>query len=284
MDPFAGRLRRRCSSTPRAGRLAAARDRARGRDRQRRDRGAAARARGGGAEGRGRCARSPASTSRRSSATSPALRAAWPRARALCAVVKADGYGHGAVPSARAALAGGRHRGWRWRPPTRRRSCGPAGSTAPILVMGAISAEELPIALGRRRRAGRLERAVRRRDVALGRDARRCAIHVKLDTRHGPARDPRRRPRRWRVAERVLARRPALELAGAMTHFATADERPGVRRRAARARSRRSSASCVARAPGTRRPRRQQRRDAARRRRATSTWSAAGSRSTAATR
>ena len=26
---------------------------------------------------------------------------------ALCAVVKADGYGHGAVPAARAALAGG---------------------------------------------------------------------------------------------------------------------------------------------------------------------------------
>ena len=29
---------------------------------------------------------------------------------ALCAVVKADGYGHGALPSARAALAGGA--GW----------------------------------------------------------------------------------------------------------------------------------------------------------------------------
>ncbi len=30
-----------------------------------------------------------------------------PAARELCAVVKADGYGHGAVPAARAALAGG---------------------------------------------------------------------------------------------------------------------------------------------------------------------------------
>ena len=36
----------------------------------------------------------------------PAARAAAPGA-ALCAVVKADGYGHGAVPAARAALAGG---------------------------------------------------------------------------------------------------------------------------------------------------------------------------------
>src|SRR5919197_1114941 len=43
---------------------------------------------------------------------------------ALCAVVKADGYGHGAVPAARAALAGAR-----------------------LLVMGALSAEELDTAL-----------------------------------------------------------------------------------------------------------------------------------------
>ena len=31
----------------------------------------------------------------------------WRAARTACAVVKADGYGHGAVPVARAALAGG---------------------------------------------------------------------------------------------------------------------------------------------------------------------------------
>ena len=35
------------------------------------------------------------------------LRAATRAGVALCAVVKADGYGHGAVPAARAALAGG---------------------------------------------------------------------------------------------------------------------------------------------------------------------------------
>ena len=37
----------------------------------------------------------------------------------LCAVVKADGYGHGAEACADAALAGGAT-GWRWRPGTRR--------------------------------------------------------------------------------------------------------------------------------------------------------------------
>jgi alanine racemase len=36
----------------------------------------------------------------------------------LCAVVKADGYGHGAAQCARAALAGGA--GWPWSPARRR--------------------------------------------------------------------------------------------------------------------------------------------------------------------
>ena len=64
----------------------------------------------------------------------------------LCAVVKADAYGHGAVRTARAALAGGA-------------TClavatadeaaelRAAGVSEPLLVMGALSAEELPIAL-----------------------------------------------------------------------------------------------------------------------------------------
>ena len=63
---------------------------------------------------------------------------------------------------------------------------------------------------------------------------------------------------------------PAVELAGAMTHFATADEAPIVLRRAARALE-----PCVAalreRWPGTGRARGEQRRDAARAARATST-------------
>lgn len=42
-----------------------------------------------------------------------AVRRAAPRA-AVCAVVKADAYGHGMVPVARALVAGGRN-GWMWR-------------------------------------------------------------------------------------------------------------------------------------------------------------------------
>ena len=40
----------------------------------------------------------------------------------LCAVVKADGYGHGAVPAAHAALAGA-PRAWPWPRQTKRPSC-----------------------------------------------------------------------------------------------------------------------------------------------------------------
>ncbi len=46
---------------------------------------------------------------------------------ALCAVVKADGYGHGAVQSARAALAGGASLAGASPTPPRRASCARPG-------------------------------------------------------------------------------------------------------------------------------------------------------------
>jgi alanine racemase len=136
---------------------------------------------------------------------------------ALCAVVKADGYGHGAVPIARAALTGGAS----WlavAAAEEARALRAAGIEAPLLVMGALSPEELPVALDARAdvvawREGFVE--------ALDRPAR---VHVKLDTGMGRlgTRDP---AEATRVAEAIAAA-PHLELAGAMTHFATADE-PG---------------------------------------------------------
>src|SRR3954465_7266054 len=65
---------------------------------------------------------------------------------ALCAVVKADGYGHGAAPAARAALAGGA--AW-----LAGATAGEAGGlraeriAARLLVMGALSGAELETAL-----------------------------------------------------------------------------------------------------------------------------------------
>ena len=108
------------------------------------------------------------------------------------------------VQAARAALAGGASlaRG-------RDRAGGGSSSArrdrGPVLVMGALSAEELPVALAARRRRGRLERAVRRRRAvgagARGRRARQ-ARH-----RDGAARNARRATRRCAVAERDRRRR-----------------------------------------------------------------------------
>src|SRR3954471_4634882 len=132
----------------------------------------------------------------------------------LCAVVKADGYGHGAAPSARAALAGG----------ASSLAVATAGEAAdlraaevdaPLLVMGALTREELDVAL----EADADIVAWREswlRDVLGDRGAR---VHVKLDTGMGRlgTRDP---------AEADAAARAADErLTGLMTPFATADER-----------------------------------------------------------
>src|SRR3954452_7278621 len=65
---------------------------------------------------------------------------------ALCAVVKADGYGHGMLPVARAALAGGAA----WlavATAEEARGLREGGVEAPVLVMGALSPEELDIAV-----------------------------------------------------------------------------------------------------------------------------------------
>jgi len=136
----------------------------------------------------------------------------------LCAVVKADGYGHGAVTSARAALAGGAT----WLAVAAAGEAAQlraAGLDGPILVMGALSPAELDVALA----AGADVVAWDEAFVAAVAARGGGAVHVKLDTGMGRlgTRDPA-------VATRVAQAAEATEgvrLAGAMTHFATADER-----------------------------------------------------------
>ncbi len=140
----------------------------------------------------------------------------------LCAVVKADGYGHGAVPVALAALGGGAT-ALAVVTAEEAAQLRAAGISAPILVMGAISSEELPVALA----AGAEVVAWSERfvdDVAAA-AAEPVRVHVKLDTGMGRlgTRDLRHA---LAIAERVLSAGARLELAGAMTHFATADEDP----------------------------------------------------------
>jgi alanine racemase len=129
----------------------------------------------------------------------------------LCAVVKADGYGHGAVAAARAALAGGAS-SLAVATAVEALQLRTEGVRGTLLVMGALSPEELAIA----HRAGADIVAWREDFVAaLPADAR---VHVKLDTGMGRlgTRDPDE-------ASRVVAA-AGPRLAGLMTHFATADE------------------------------------------------------------
>jgi alanine racemase len=140
----------------------------------------------------------------------------------LCAVVKADGYGHGAVPVARTALAAGA-RSLAVATAQEAGELRRAGIEAPILVLGAISDQELPSAIAADAALtvwdlGFVER-LRAAAIGAGREVR---VHVKLDS--GLGRLGTREPAQaLAVAEAVRAAEPALRLTGAMTHFATAD-------------------------------------------------------------
>jgi alanine racemase len=135
----------------------------------------------------------------------------------LCAVVKADGYGHGAAPAARAALAGGAS----WLAVATAQEAAHLRAEAidtPLLVLGALSPGELDIALAARADVAAWREAFVAAVAALG----GTRVHVKLDSGMGRlgTRDPEE-------ATRVAAAAQAadgVELAGAMTHFATADE------------------------------------------------------------
>jgi alanine racemase len=140
----------------------------------------------------------------------------------LCAVVKADGYGHGAVDCARAALAGGAS----WI------AVAAAGEAAQIraalpdvqlLTMGALTEVEVDIALDARSDVAAWRPA--HLELLATRGAERAAVpsvHVKYDSGMGRLGE-RDADAVLRLAETVAADE-RLELAGFWTHFATADE------------------------------------------------------------
>jgi alanine racemase len=141
----------------------------------------------------------------------------------LCAVVKADASGHGAVQAARAAIGGGA-------------TClavasaneaaelRDAGLAEPVLVLGALSSEELPLALAARAELTAWSEAFVAALEAAGTE-KTIRVHVKYDTGMGRL-GTRDLTEALAVADRVLASAPQLRLAGAMTHFATADGDP----------------------------------------------------------
>ena len=144
----------------------------------------------------------------------------------LCAVVKADGYGHGAVPAARAALAGGAT----WlavataAEATQLRA---AGIEGPLLVMGALSPDELTVALRAGADVVAWHPAFAEALVAHP-DADGARVHVKHDTGMGRL-GTRNAGEATAVAEAVAAS-ASLTLVGAMTHFATSDDDPAFAR------------------------------------------------------
>lgn len=137
----------------------------------------------------------------------------------LCAVVKADGYGHGAIQTARAALAGGAGRlavaGAREAVELRAAGL----REVPLLVMGALSEVELGEAL-----RARAEVVVWSAEgVAAVAGAGGGRVHVKLDS--GMGRLGTRDPDRASEVVELAASTDGVELGGVMTHFATADDR-----------------------------------------------------------
>jgi alanine racemase len=140
----------------------------------------------------------------------------------LCAVVKANGYGHGAVECARAALAGGAT----WLAVAAAAEAAELRSQlpeAPILTMGALTEAELDLALGADAdlavwRQGFAD-LVGERGAALG---VRPRLHVKYDT--GMGRLGERDPDAVLALVEAVAADERLDLAGFWTHFATADE------------------------------------------------------------
>jgi alanine racemase len=136
----------------------------------------------------------------------------------LCAVVKADGYGHGAAQSAAAALAGGAS----WlavATAQEARELRDAGfAEPPILVMGALTPAELREAL-----AADADVVVWSESyVRAVAEAGGGRVHVKLDSGMGRL-GTRDAELATRVLEAALAS-DSVRAIGLMSHFATADE------------------------------------------------------------
>jgi alanine racemase len=139
---------------------------------------------------------------------------------AMLAVVKADAYGHGLLPAAQAALAGGAHL-LGVAIPEEVAALRQAGITAPTLIMGCClpaQAEQVvglqaAVVVSYMAAAGALADAARARGV-------HARVHVKINTGMS------RVGVRWDEATpliRQIAALPGIELEGVMTHFATAD-------------------------------------------------------------
>jgi alanine racemase len=150
------------------------------------------------------------------------LRAELSDGAELCAVVKADGYGHGADGCVNAALAGGATR-LAVATAVEAEQVGRRFQHIPLLTMGALTTAEVDIVLSAGSEVGVWREGFRRhlaeRARAQGRPAR---VHVKFDS--GMGRLGTTDPDEVLALARACEAEPGLELAGVWTHLATADE------------------------------------------------------------
>jgi len=151
-----------------------------------------------------------------------ALRARLGEGTELCAVVKANGYGHGAAACGAAALRGG----------ATRLAVATADEAAelrlhfpdvPLFVMGALTEEELGTALAAGAEVTVWSEAFRASCSRLGSErGRPVHVHLKLDS--GMGRLGERDPSALVDLARRCASDDSTVIAGVWTHFATADE------------------------------------------------------------
>jgi alanine racemase len=152
------------------------------------------------------------------------LRAELGRAQ-LCAVVKADGYGHGADAVAEAALAGGAG-GFAVATAGEAALIGRRFQHMPLLTMGSLSAEEVDTVLASGSEVGVWSEGFRSMLAARARASGRPArVHVKHDS--GMGRLGTFDGDEVLALARACAADPYLETVGVWTHFATADEPDG---------------------------------------------------------
>ena len=139
----------------------------------------------------------------------------------LMAVVKADGYGHGAVPAARAALAGGAD----WLAVAlveEGEELRRAGVSAPILVMTEPPVEAIPAMLSADLTATVYRPAFLQAVDDAGRSAGDpVAVHLKLDTGMRRVGVP---PSDWDDAFAQVRQAAGVRLESLWSHFAVADE------------------------------------------------------------
>jgi alanine racemase len=153
-----------------------------------------------------------------------ALCALLPAGSRLAAVVKADGYGHGAAAVGRAALAAGAGALAVARLPEAL-TLRAAGIGAPILVLGHTPADGTEAALDADliQSVVSLESAAAHSRQAL-RSGRRLRVHLKLDSGMGRLGLPLEAAGGGALADALaVARLPGLRLEGVFTHLATAD-------------------------------------------------------------